>query len=74
MSILVITDDRALIRYHVNALGGEANLPVIDENIKTRDRVTKRNKEASKAKQKSTQDKAKSSKDIKPKVKAEIKE
>ena len=49
MSILVITDDRALLRYHVNALGGEANLPVVDDHKMTKERVTNRTKNASKA-------------------------
>lgn len=74
MSILVITDDRALLRYHVNALGGEANLPLVDEHKTTKERVTKRSKDASKANQKDNKSKDKSSKDIKPKSTETIKE
>lgn len=74
MSILVITDDRALLRYHVNALGGEANLPVVDDHKMTKERVTNRTKNASKATQKDNQSKDKSSKDIKPKSIETVKE
>lgn len=74
MSILVITDDRALLRYHVNALGGEANLPIIDEHKTSKERITKRSKEASKDNLKDSQTKDKSSKNIKPKSTETIKE
>lgn len=74
MSILVITDDRALLRYHVNALGGEANLPVIDEKSSTKERVSSRAKDASKAPKKGSQDKSSDTKDLKPKDTPTIKE
>lgn len=74
MSILVITDDRALLRYHVNALGGEANLPLIDEKASTKERVSTRAKNVSKATSKDNKTKDENSKDVKPKNTPSVKE
>ena len=73
MSILVVSDDKALLRYHVNALGGDDVSRPNAKHIFNKDKISDRAKNASKAPKKSTSDKSKNNSKS-AKVKTSVKE